>query len=152
GSGGTTTLRLRYALGATTPRTGQLVVNGASQTITFNPTGAWTTWVTLDVAVSLASSSGNTVRLQSTGQDLANIDELSVGGAVTPTPTPSPPTGRQMEDLNRGLVRINQGSGNFISWRMLGTDPASIAFNVYRGTTRINASPLTSATSLTDSA
>ncbi len=40
---------------------------------------------------------------------------------------------RQMERLGRGVVAINQGSGKvFVSWRLLGTDPESIAFNLYR--------------------
>ena len=78
GAGGSRTLRFRYALGATTSRTGRLIVNGISQNITFNPTGAWTTWSNLQVTVNLNSGTTNTVRLESTGQDLANIDELQV--------------------------------------------------------------------------
>ena len=40
---------------------------------------------------------------------------------------------RQMEYLNRGIVAVYQGSGNdYISWRMLGTNPSDIAFNLYR--------------------
>jgi rhamnogalacturonan endolyase len=78
GSGGSKTLRFRYALGVTTSRTGRLIVNGVSQNITFNPTGAWTTWSNLQVIVSLNSGTTNTVRLESNGQDLGNIDELQV--------------------------------------------------------------------------
>jgi hypothetical protein len=40
GSGGAGTLTIRYALGITTSRTGQLVVNGVTNSITFNPSGA----------------------------------------------------------------------------------------------------------------
>jgi rhamnogalacturonan endolyase len=156
GTGGTTTLRFRYALGVSASRTGQLVVNGASQSITFDPTGAWTTWQLKDVAVALNGGTGNTIRLASTGQDLANIDELTVSGStsITPTPatpTPTPTTGRQMEDLNRGLISVRQGSNNFVSWRLFGTDPADIAFNLYRGSTRLNSSPITGATNYLDS-
>jgi rhamnogalacturonan endolyase len=40
---------------------------------------------------------------------------------------------RHMETLSRGLVAINQGNGKvFISWRLFGTDPDKIAFNLYR--------------------
>lgn len=40
---------------------------------------------------------------------------------------------RQMENLGRGVVAVNQGGGRvFIGWRMLGTDPDNIAFNIYR--------------------
>ena len=77
GAGGTRTLRFRYALGVTSARTGLLLVNGAAQNITFNSTGSWTTWTNLDVVVPLNSGS-NTIRLESTGQDLANIDQLTL--------------------------------------------------------------------------
>lgn len=42
---------------------------------------------------------------------------------------------RQMEHLSRGLVGIHQPDGRvFLSWRLLGSDPERIAFNVYRKT------------------
>ncbi len=52
--------------------------------------------------------------------------------AQLPKPaTPTPP--RQMEKLGRGLVVLYQGNKKaWVSWRMLGTDPDNIAFNVYR--------------------
>jgi len=78
GASGAATLRIRYALGITSSRTGQLTVNGVSQSITFNPTGSWTTWAVLVVNVNLAPGGGNTIIFQSTGQDLANIDQIQV--------------------------------------------------------------------------
>jgi len=78
GAGGSKTLRIRYALGIATSRTGQLVVNGVATSITFNPTGAFTTWATIDVPVTLKSGTGNTIQFKSTGQDLANLDEVTV--------------------------------------------------------------------------
>lgn len=77
GSGGAATLSIRYALGTTT-RTGALLVNGVSQSISFAGTGAWTTWVTMNVAVTLNSAATNTIRFESNGQDLGNIDEITV--------------------------------------------------------------------------
>ncbi|MFI7454330.1 cellulose binding domain-containing protein [Nonomuraea sp. NPDC049714] len=58
---------------------------------------------------------------------------------VTPTVTPTPdPTGaKQAEDLDRGLISVRSGSGNLVSWRLLGTEPRETPFNVYRGGTRI---------------
>jgi len=45
---------------------------------------------------------------------------------------------RQMENLSRGMVAVNQGEGKvFVGWRMLGTDPDDIAFNLYRVTGNI---------------
>lgn len=75
--GGSKTLSIRYALGVTSSRTGRLLVNGAAQNITFSPTGAWTAWSTLNVAVTLNSGS-NVLRFESTGQDLGNIDQVTV--------------------------------------------------------------------------
>jgi rhamnogalacturonan endolyase len=69
---------------------------------------------------------------------------------------PATTTGRQMECLGRGLVAIDQGGGKvFIGWRILGTDPDSIAFNVYRATDgaqalKINDRTLTGSTSFVD--
>ena len=57
---------------------------------------------------------------------------------------------RQMEDLDRGVVSVRSGSGNFVSWRLLGSDPPDVAFNLYRGTSRVNAAPLTAATTFSD--
>ncbi len=49
--------------------------------------------------------------------------------------TPSIQAKRYMERLGRGVVAINQGSGKvYVGWRMLGTDPNDIAFNLYRST------------------
>ena len=62
-----------------------------------------------------------------------------------------------MERLNRGLVAVSQGRNRvFVSWRLLGTDPDGVAFNLYRivggaAPVRVNAAPLTEATSTSDS-
>jgi rhamnogalacturonan endolyase len=53
------------------------------------------------------------------------------------------------ETLNRGLISLRAGTGNFLSWRLLKSDAAGTAFNVYRGTTKVNATPLT-VTNFTD--
>jgi len=76
--GGPKNVVIRYALGATTARTGSLVVNGVTKAITFNPTGAWTTWQTLTVTVVLNNNASNTIQFATTGGDLANIDEITV--------------------------------------------------------------------------
>jgi len=40
---------------------------------------------------------------------------------------------RQMELLGRGLVAVRRAAGEvYVGWRMLGTDPDEIAFNLYR--------------------
>ena len=63
---------------------------------------------------------------------------------------------RQMEKLGRGMVAINQGGGKvYIGWRMLGTDPDGIAFNLYRTTgngqaVKLNDQPITQSTNYVD--
>nr|MDT0662974.1 cellulose binding domain-containing protein [Micromonospora sp. DSM 115978] len=72
---------------------------------------------------------------------------------TTPPPTTGPPPSgaKQMEDLDRGLISVRSGSGNLVSWRLLGTEGAGTGFNVYRGSTRVNASPITNSTNYLDS-
>lgn len=63
---------------------------------------------------------------------------------------------RQMEFLSRGVVAVNQGEGKvFVGWRLLGTDPDDIAFNLYRhnpGTkaVKLNADPIGNVTFFVD--
>ncbi|MBN2181927.1 MAG: rhamnogalacturonan lyase [Sedimentisphaerales bacterium] len=58
---------------------------------------------------------------------------------------------RRMENLGRGVVAIDNGDGNvYVGWRLLGTDPEDIAFNVYRGNTKINSEPITDSTNIVD--
>lgn len=72
------------------------------------------------------------------------------------TPAATSLAQRQMENLGRGVAVLNPGDGKiFIGWRMLGTDPDNIAFNVYRVTgkgepSKLNDTPLTSVTSYQD--
>ena len=57
---------------------------------------------------------------------------------------------RRMENLDRGLVAVKTGNGIFLSWRVLGTDPKDVAFNIYRNGTKVNTSPVTGATNMVD--
>jgi rhamnogalacturonan endolyase len=77
----------------------------------------------------------------------------------SPPPSTSPPTttpppvnagGRQMERLDRGLISVRSGSGNLVSWRWLASDPDNVSFNVYRGSTKVNATPITASTNYLD--
>lgn len=66
------------------------------------------------------------------------------------------PAPRIMEKLGRGVVAVRTSATSVqVSWRLLGLDPTNISFNVYRSTnngitTRLNTTPLTTATSFTD--
>lgn len=58
---------------------------------------------------------------------------------------------RQMESLGRGIVAVRKSPEEvFISWRLLGTDPAKTGFNLYRGNQKLNKKPLTLVTNYTD--
>lgn len=78
GTGGTKTLIVRFANGVAVARTGTLTINGASQNITFAPTGAWTAWATMNVSINLNSGTSNTIRFSATGADIGNIDEIRI--------------------------------------------------------------------------
>ena len=55
------------------------------------------------------------------------------------------------ERLGRGIVAFRSGEREaVVSWRYRMEDPADLAFNVYRGPTRLNASPLVGATFFKD--
>jgi rhamnogalacturonan endolyase len=58
---------------------------------------------------------------------------------------------RQMEYLDRGLLAINIDDGKvFLSWRLLGTDPQNISFNIYRDSVLLNAKPISKSTNFID--
>lgn len=63
---------------------------------------------------------------------------------------------RQMEPLGRGVVAVPQDDGKvFVGWRLLGTDPDDIAFNLYRSTpgvdpVKLNSEPIRGATNFVD--
>jgi hypothetical protein len=76
--GGAKTLAIRYANGAATARAGNLVVNGVTTAVSFASTGGWTNWATLNVNITLNNNTSNTIQFASTGNDLGNIDEITV--------------------------------------------------------------------------
>ncbi|OZV81133.1 hypothetical protein CA850_13450 [Micromonospora echinospora] len=70
---------------------------------------------------------------------------------TTPPPTTPPAGAKQVEDLDRGLISVRSGTGNLVSWRLLGTETSGVSFNLYRGTTKVNGTPITGATNHLDS-
>ncbi|MCA0755117.1 cadherin-like beta sandwich domain-containing protein [Paenibacillus sp. N4] len=74
----------------------------------------------------------------------------SEAAGVPLTVTPNVLSARQMEALDRGLVAVKEAGHVYVGWRLLGTDPQDIAFNVYRDGVKVNASPVTGSTNLTD--
>ncbi|MBU6222090.1 MAG: hypothetical protein KGR24_04990, partial [Planctomycetes bacterium] len=66
---------------------------------------------------------------------LESRQALAVDAAALPVATAAALPARQVEYLTRGVNAISTGSSRvYVNWRMLGTDPAAIAFNVYRST------------------
>ena len=79
GNGSTQLLTFRYANGSTANRPLNIVVNGSViASLTFAPTGSWTTWSTLTFDMTLLNGN-NTIQLIVTGTDGPNLDWLSVG-------------------------------------------------------------------------
>ncbi|MFI9741483.1 rhamnogalacturonan lyase [Streptomyces sp. NPDC052494] len=71
---------------------------------------------------------------------------MTCAALTATTGTASAATARQAERLDRGVVSVHTDAGNLISWRWLGTDPDSVAFNVYRAGTKVNSAPVTAST------
>ncbi|MDA3818089.1 MAG: T9SS type A sorting domain-containing protein [Prolixibacteraceae bacterium] len=57
---------------------------------------------------------------------------------------------KQVERIDRGAIAIPDDDGFRISWRLLGNEPYSTGFNIYRNNIKINEEPITGATSFFD--
>ena len=67
------------------------------------------------------------------------------------TPDPVVTTPKQMEFLNRGVVAVRVSAAKvYVGWRLFGTDPAGISFNVYRDGMLLNTTPITTSTNYED--
>jgi len=175
GSAGTTALGGNATGGSPTPTAGATTPTGGSVADTGGsiPVGGSTTEGGGTITSSTVETGGATSAAGATksGGVTSAAGATKSGGATSPggatssggvtttggaTPiggTPNPGAGRYMEKLTRGLVAVKSGSGYFLSWRLFGTEAGSdIAFNVYRGTTKLNASPITNATNYQDTA
>jgi len=103
-----------------------------------------------DYTYELPGENSNTLIISRYGQPGIN-QSLPAGPQKPQTPPP-----RHMEYLNRGLIAIRiPGDSVYIGWRLPGTEPGDIAFNIYRQTgnekpVRLNKTPLTESTNITD--
>jgi len=62
---------------------------------------------------------------------------------------------RQMENLTRGIVAVKQTNSVYVSWRLFGTDPETVTFNLYRMTdggepVMVNEKPIAESTNYMD--
>ncbi len=82
------------------------------------------------------------------------VAAVSAGGVSEQSETVTTPAVtvlyRQAEFLDRALVAVKIDEGIYVGWKMLGTDPSNIAFNLYRDATKVNDKPITGATNLLD--
>lgn len=84
----------------------------------------------------------------------ANAEAKVATLAPVADPSPLPPS--LMENLGRGVVALRTSATQvLVSWRVLGTDPTDIAFNLYRSTNgapavALNGAPITGATQFVD--
>jgi hypothetical protein len=89
--------------------------------------------------------------------DARTADAVLVDATAGPTTANKSPQARQMEYLDRGMVAVRRSTTQaYVGWRLLGTDPASIAFNLYRSANggaavKLNAAPLANTTDFVDS-
>lgn len=97
-----------------------------------------------DGASSSSESQSQASSSSSSSQVISSSSSSSAPAVVLPK------TGKQMEMLDRGLVAVSANGGIFLSWRLFGTDPADVSFNLYRNGQLIHSSPATAATNYTD--
>lgn len=77
--------------------------------------------------------------------------------APPPPPPPPPPdsvvtTPKVVEKLGRGLVAVRTSpNAVYIGWRLSGTEPSGLHFNVYRDGVKLNSEPITQSTNYIDS-
>lgn len=83
---GTATVAVRFANGTTTSRAADILVNGTkTQSVSFEGTGAWSTWATKTLMVSLPAGS-STIRIDpTTSGGLPNIDYADLVTGDTPS-------------------------------------------------------------------
>ncbi|MEU4744197.1 rhamnogalacturonan lyase [Actinosynnema sp. NPDC023658] len=96
------------------------------------------------------------MRAQAVGRGLAAV-VLAAASVTTsavvavPTATSAPAQAvQQVDRLNRGLIAVRTGSGNYVSWRVLAGDAPGTAFNLYRDGTKVNATPISGSSNYVD--
>ncbi|WP_117212156.1 GDSL-type esterase/lipase family protein [Allorhizocola rhizosphaerae] len=109
---GQATLAIRYANGGTANRPADIFVNGAvaHAGAPFDLTGAWATWVTKTLTVSVNAGSNNIRLSPTTANGLPNIDYLDFeanGVSPSPSASSSPPPGRPAECTGTSPIRCN---------------------------------------------
>ncbi|BCL12878.1 rhamnogalacturonan lyase family protein [Micromonospora sagamiensis] len=119
-------------------------VIGTGGTVSFGFNGSWDG--TRNPAPTSFALNGTTC----TGSTTPTTAPATTAPPTTPPPTTPPPGAKQVEKLDRGLISVRSGTGNLVSWRLLGTETSGVAFHLYRDGTRITTTPITGATNHLD--
>lgn len=98
------------------------------------------------------SASSSSVASSAAASSSSSKSSSAASSSVASSSSSSAASGRYVEKLDRGVVAVPAASGMLVSWRLLGTDPSGIGFNIYRGSTKLNSSVLSTATSFNDTA
>ncbi|MCE7001046.1 right-handed parallel beta-helix repeat-containing protein [Saccharothrix sp. S26] len=102
---GAATVVVRFANGGTSARPADLVVNGVTaQSVSFEATGAWSTWVSKVLPVTVPSGT-STIRLSpTTSAGLPNVDYLDFTQDGTPPPAAALYVATNGDDGNPGTL------------------------------------------------
>src|SRR5690606_29666687 len=97
----------------------------------------------ISIAVSAANKEYLAYTKVNSSSVVTPIVRLFSSDPPPPSPAPAPDpvvtAPKQMEMLDRGLVAVKKSASEvYIGWRMFGTDPAAIGFNVYRDGVKLN--------------
>ncbi len=125
----------RYANGTDADRITQITVNGAKEAynMSFNGTGAWTTWATNSIVLELKAGTNTIKAYAITANGGPNMDYIELTKTdSTAVEMIKPKEGRQVESLNRGVSAANTGNGVLVSWRILATDDPNTTFDLWK--------------------
>ena len=144
---GTATIGIRYANGTTANRPADISVNGTvvQAASAFNPTGAWTTWVTKTLTAPVNAGS-NTIRVAgTTAIGPANLDfvDFEVGSAPSPTEYQAEScvlSGGVVESnhagfTGTGFVNYDNATGSAVECAVSQTGPVAVTLRYANGTT-----------------
>jgi rhamnogalacturonan endolyase len=103
-------------------------------------------------SVSSSSKASSASSSSSSKASSSAVSSSSSKSSVASSSGSSASSGRYVEKLGRGVVAVPASGGMLVSWRLLGTDPSSIGFNVYRNGSKLNSSVITASTNYNDTA
>jgi len=95
------------------------------------------------LAITQPAAVENLMALAQDEQHPEQVHDLALKGLQSLVP--------QLEyEIGRGLVAVMTDAGVLVSWRLLGTEPYDLGFNIYRDGVKINAEPIVKTTNYLD--